>query len=108
MNAAEVVTLPDNASTTTLFTTNASASQSLSQKFKAFKMTYTFIRGTTYRSGEMMVVSNPSLFYDDEFIENILAETESLARTLTLLIPAAAVESETDSDQEIELDRGPA
>ena len=70
MNAAEVVTLPDNASTTTLFTTNASISQSLSQKFKAFKMTYTFIRGTTYRSGEMMVVSNPSLFYDDEFIEN--------------------------------------
>jgi hypothetical protein len=43
-----------------------------------------------------------------ELIENILAETESLAQTLTLLIPAAAVESETDSDEEIELDRGPA
>jgi hypothetical protein len=70
MNAAQVVTLPNNAPTTTLFTTNASASQSLSQKFKAFKMTYTFIRDTTFRTGEMTVVSNPSLFYDDEFSEN--------------------------------------
>jgi hypothetical protein len=41
-----------------------------------------------------------------EFIENILAETESLASTL--LVAAAAVESETDSDEEIELDSGPA
>jgi hypothetical protein len=43
-----------------------------------------------------------------EFIENILAETESLTRTLPLLIAAAAAESETDSDEEIELDSGPA
>jgi hypothetical protein len=43
-----------------------------------------------------------------EFIENILAETESLARTLPLLIAAAEAESETDSDEEIELDSGPA
>lgn len=70
MNAAQVSTLPNNSPTTTLFTINASASQSLSQKFKAFKMTYTFIRDTTYRTGEMIVVANPSLFYDDEFSEN--------------------------------------
>jgi len=70
LNAAQVVTLPDNSSTTTLFTTNASASQSLSGKFKAFKMTYTFIRDTTYRTGVMTVISNPSLTIDDEFSEN--------------------------------------
>ena len=43
-----------------------------------------------------------------EMIENILAETESLASTLPLLIAAASQESETDSDEEIELDSSPA
>ena len=43
-----------------------------------------------------------------EMIENILAETESLASTLPLLIAAASLESETDSDEEIELDSSPA
>ncbi len=54
------------------------------------------------------IVTAPTRRGHHEFIEDILAETESLARTLPLLIAAAAVESETDSDEEIELDRGPA
>jgi hypothetical protein len=54
------------------------------------------------------IVTAPTRRGRHELIEDILAETESLARTLPLLIAAAAVESETDSDQEIELDRGSA
>jgi hypothetical protein len=54
------------------------------------------------------IVTAPTRRGHHEFIEDILAETESLARTLPLLIAAAAAESETDSDEEIELDRGPA
>jgi len=54
------------------------------------------------------IITAPTHRGRHEFIENILAETESLASTLPLLIAAAAAESETDSEDEIELDSGPA
>jgi len=54
------------------------------------------------------IITAPTHRGRHDFIENILAETESLASTLPLLIAAASLGSETDSDEEIELDSGPA
>jgi hypothetical protein len=80
---------------------------------EVWEKTRTRIHITRNRRLSVIDISSPDIIYTvgirrnrNSLIENILAETESLASTL--LVAAAAVESETDSDEEIELDSGPA
>jgi hypothetical protein len=70
IGAAVVETLPDNQAYTTLFTTDASAGSPLSGQFKAFQMTYTFKRNTSYRTGVLTVTTNPGLIYSEDYNEN--------------------------------------
>jgi len=70
IGAAEFTTLPDNQAYTTLFTTDASAGSPLSGQFKAFQMTYTFKRNTSYRTGVLTVSTDPGLIYSEDYTEN--------------------------------------
>jgi hypothetical protein len=80
---------------------------------EVWEKTRTRINITRTRRLSVIDVSSPDIVYTvgirrnrNSLIENILAETESLASTL--LIAAATLESETDSEEEIELDSGHA
>jgi hypothetical protein len=78
-----VATLPDNQAYTTLLTTDASAGSPLSGQFKAFQMTYTFKRNTSYRTGVLTVSTNPGLIYSEDYNENA-------STGLTLLVTQAS------------------
>jgi len=99
MAAAVLEDIANNSSTTTLFTTDSGATGSpMTGQFKAFSMTYTFIRGTTYRTGVLAVVSNPSLTYTDDYSENsstglTLSVTQS---TNTVTVSYATTNTGTD------------
>lgn len=73
--SAQVVSVIDNAPTTTLFTTDSGnpAGGPMTGQFHAFKVNYTFIRGTIYRTGILTVVAGSGsggLSYNDEYTEN--------------------------------------
>jgi len=73
--AAQVTAIADNAATTTLLTTDSGnpAGGGLTGQFHAFKMNYTFVRGTIYRTGVLTVAAGSGsggLSYTDDYTEN--------------------------------------
>jgi hypothetical protein len=75
IGAAQVTAIADNASTTTLFTTDSGnpAGSPMTGQFHAFDMRYTFVRGTIYRSGTLSVIAGSGsggYFYTDDYTEN--------------------------------------
>ncbi len=64
----QIATLPDNTSTTSLFTVDSAVT-------RAFSLNYTITRGTAYRTGVLTVTTSSSdstgdLEYSDDYVEN--------------------------------------
>jgi hypothetical protein len=105
IQAAEVVAIADNASTTTLFTTDSAnpAGSPLTGQFHAFEMKYTFIRGTIYRSGVLTVIAGSGsggYTYTDDYTENATSGlTLSVGQSTNTMIVSYATTSTGQSGE---------